>query len=252
MGRRALIVPFLPLLLLSAKQVNYVADCLKDAGGEGHFARVETVDWAFAIARPSEKGVVTWRGRQRMKRFGTDFLIREDLETPEGVWTIFVGSESWVQKDGFLVMDKTVFDERVADARARSFWALAPFSFLEMASKGDYVGSAYFESRLVRRVRVEPGESKGPLPFSPPWVLQLDPDTSRLRGIAFGEGGERLLFEDHTLRQNLLNIPERWTTFNGAGQRMAVLQVRGVVYNSYLDENVFTASAHATQGEYPQ
>lgn len=249
MGRRALVLPFLSLLLISAKKVDYVADCLKDAGGEGRFSRVETVDWAFAIARPSEKGVVTWRGRQRMKRLGTDFLIREDVETPEGVWTVFVGSECWVQKNGFLVTDKMVFEERVADTRARAFWVLAPFSFLDMTSKGDYLGSAYFESRLVRKVQVERVVSKGPLPFSPPWVLQLDPETSRLRGIAFGEGGERLLFEDHTLRQNLLNIPERWTTLNGAGKRTAVLQVKGVVYNSYLDENVFTASAHATQGE---
>lgn len=251
MRRRALILPFLSVLLISAKKADYVGDCLKDGGGIDRFARVETVDWGFALSRPSEKGPVTWHGRQRLKRQGPDFLIREDLETPEGVWTVFVGSESWVQKDGFLVSDTTVLDSRLADARTRAFWVLAPFTFLEGASNADYLGSAYFESRLVRKVKVELGPAVPPT-VSSPLVLQLDPETSRLRGVYFVEGDERLLFEDHALYQNLLNVPGQWTRFDSTGRRVEVLRLKGVVFNGYLDENTFKASAPVTQGEYPQ
>ena len=85
-----ILAPLLALLLLAAKKIDYVQECLKDAGGVEHFDRVETVDWTFLLARPSEKGVIKWHGRQRLKRVGTGFLIREDVETPEGVLTVLL------------------------------------------------------------------------------------------------------------------------------------------------------------------
>lgn len=248
MVRRVLILPFLSVLLISAKKIDYVQNCLKDAGGVERFDRVETVDWTFLIARSSEKGVLKWHGRQRMQRVGTDFLIREDVETPEGIWTIFVGSDCWVQKDGFLVMDKTIFDARVADTRARAFWLLAPFSFLDKSSGGDYLGSAYFHSRLLRRVRTE---TKGDLPIPGSVVLQLDPETSRLCGVLFEEGGEGLLMEDYELHQNLLNVPGQWTRYNAEGKRTEVLRASSIIFNSYIGENVFRATAHVSQGDSP-
>jgi hypothetical protein len=240
------LVPLLSLSLLAAKKIDYVQNCLKDAGGVEHFERVETVDWTFLIARPSEKGVIKWHGRQRMQRLGPEFLIREDVETPEGVWTIFVGSDCWVQKDGFLVTDKTVFDARVADTRARAFCLLAPFTFLDKSTGGDYLGSAYFQSRLLRRVRVDP---KGFSPIPGPLVLQLDPETSRLNGLVFEKGGEGLLMEDPEMHQNLLRSPGQWTWYNAEGKRTEILRANSVVFNSYIGENVFKATAHVSQGE---
>ena len=49
--------------------------------------------------------------------------------------------------------------------------------------------------------------------------------------------------------QNLLRTPGQWTWFNGDEKRTIVLRVRSIVFNSYLGENVFTASAHASLGE---
>lgn len=247
--RKLFVVPLFALSLLAAKKIDYVQNCLKDAGGVEHFDRLETVDWTFMIARPSEKGVIKWHGRQRLQRVGTEFLIREDVETPDGIWTIFVGSDCWVQKDGFLVMDKSVFDARVADTRARAFWILAPFSFLDKSSVGDYLGSAYFQSRLLRRVRVDP---KGSPPFPGPIVLQLDPETSRLCGVLFEEGGECLLLEDHEMYQNLLRSPGQWTRYNPEGKRTEVLRANAVIFNSYIGENVFKATAHVSQGDPSQ
>lgn len=242
------LAPLLALFLLAAKKIDYVQNCLKDAGGVERFDRVETVDWTFMIARPSEKGVIQWHGRQRLQRVGKDFLVREDVETPEGVWTVFVGSDCWVQKDGYLEMDKAVFDARVADTRARAFWVLAPFTFMDESTAGDYLGSAYFHSRLLRRVRVVP---KGNPPIPGPFVLQLDPETSRLCGVSFGEGADRLLWEEHEMIQNLLRSSGQWTWFNGDEKRTLVLRVRSIVFNSYLGENVFKATAHVSQGDSP-
>ncbi len=244
--RFRLLAPLLALFFLAAKKIDPVQMCLKDAGGVERFDRVETVDWSFLLARPSEKGVIKWVGRQRMKRVETGFLIREDLETPEGVWTIFVGSDCWVQKDGYLEMDKTVFDARVADARARAFWVLAPFTFMDRSTTGESLGSSYFHSRLFRRVRVDP---QGNPPIPGPFILQLDPETHRLCGVSFEERGESLLWEDQEMVQNLLRTPGQWTWFNGDEKRTIVLRVRSIVFNSYLGENVFTASAHASLGE---
>lgn len=245
-SRKSFAVPLLALLLLAAKKIDYVQECLKDAGGVERFDRVETVDWTFLMARPSEKGVIKWHGRQRLKRVGAGFLIREDVETPEGVWTIFVGSDCWVQRDGYLVMDKAVFDDRVADVRARAFWVLAPFTFMDKSTIGEYLGSAYFHARLFRRVRVDP---HGNSPIPGPFVLQLDPDTSRLCGVSFEDRGESLLWEDHEMMQNLLRSPGQWTWFHGDEKRALVLRVSSIVFNSYLGDNVFTASAHAATGE---
>lgn len=249
---RIYLVSLLALALLSAKKVDYVQNCLKEAGGTAHFDRVETVDWSFAVARPSEKGVVTWRGRQRMKRVGSEFTIREDLDTPKGYWTIWVGAITAAQNNGVPVTDPAVVDALAADTRGRSFWVLAPFSFLDAASVGDYLGSAYFQSQLLRRVKIDLRKNV----FSPipgPLVLQLDPETSRLRGVAWGsgEGGECLL-EEQEMRQNLLSTPGLWTRFNAAGKRMEVVRVNGIIFNSFIDDRFFTASADAPQGESPK
>ncbi|MBK8574710.1 MAG: hypothetical protein IPN90_03180 [Elusimicrobia bacterium] len=240
--RIVFIVPLLALLLISAKKIDRIQNSLKEAGGVARFERVETVDWIFSVARPSEKGVVTWRGRQRMKRVGSEFAVREDLDTPNGFWTVWVGAITAVQKNGLPVTDPAVLDTLGADTRKRAFWILAPFTFLDADSKGDYLGSAYFQNRLVHRVKFEL-DKEGGFPLSGPLILQLDPDTSLLRGASWGgeKGGECLL-EDFEMRQNLLNIPALWTLYNAAGERMEVLRVNGCVFNSYIEDSLFSVS----------
>jgi hypothetical protein len=230
------------LLLLSAKKVDRVQNCLKEAGGAARFDRVETVDWIFSVARPSDKGVVTWRGRQRLKRVGSEFAIREDLDTPNGFWTVWVGAITAVQKNGLPVTDPAVLAALGADTRKRAFWALAPFSFLDATATGEYVGSAYFHSRLVHRVKIEIDPERG-LPLSGPVMLHLDPDTALLRGVSWGgESGGECLLEDYNVRQNLLNTPALWTLYNTAGERMETLRANGYVFNSYIEDSLFSVS----------
>jgi hypothetical protein len=162
--------PLAAVLLLAAKTPDYFNDCLKDAGGAAHYGRVETVDWSFSLARPSPAGVVTWRGRQRLRRVGNDFQVREDLETPEGRWTVWTGSAPFVLKNGIPVSDPAIRDARVADARRRVFWLMAPFTFSESSLSSRYLGSAYFQTRLVRRVALDLNPN-GEIPVSAPVVL---------------------------------------------------------------------------------
>ncbi|MBL0058339.1 MAG: hypothetical protein IPP35_04370 [Elusimicrobia bacterium] len=243
--------PLAAVLLLAAKTPDYFNDCLKDAGGGVRYDRVETVDWSFSMARPSPGGVVTWRGRQRLRRAGNGFQIREDLETPEGRWTVWTGSAPFVLKDGIPVSDPATRDARVSDARLRVFWLMAPFTLSASSSGSRYLGSAYFQTRLVRRIELDLKPDQG-IPVDAPVVLLLDTDVPRLRGVRFGanDGAGSFLLEDHELRQNLLNTAAQWTRFNAAGQRMEVLRANAVVYNSYLDDAVFAASTHEDpQGE---
>ncbi len=250
MSRRSGCWPLVAILLLAAKTPDYFKDCLKDAGGAAHFGRVETVDWSFSLARPSPAGVVTWRGRQRLRRVGNDFQVREDLETPEGRWTVYMGSAPSVQKDGIPVSDPAARDARVADAHQRIFWFMAPFTLSDSSSGSRYLGSAYFQTRLVRRVELDL-KPNGEIPIAAPVVLLLDTDVPRLRGVLFGAGESSgsFLLEDHEFRQNLLNTAAQWTRFNAAGKRVEVLRANAVVYNSYLDDAVFAASPQDPQGE---
>jgi hypothetical protein len=242
LSARLYLVPLLALFLVSAKKIDRIQTCLKEAGGLAHFDRVETVDWIFSVARPSDKGVVTWRGRQRLKRVGSEFSIREDVETPNGFWTVWVGAITAVQKNGLPVTEPAVVDALGADTRKRAFWVLAPFSFLDAASQGEYLGSAYFQSRLVHRVKIDLKKELG-FPISGPVVLQLDPDTALLRGVSWGgeKGGECLL-EDYEMRQNLLNVPALWTLYNTSGERMEVLRANGCIFNSYIEDSLFSVS----------
>lgn len=250
MSRRILLLPLLVLFLLSAKKVDYVQDCLKEAGGGTLYTRVETVDWSFSLSRASEEGVVTWRGRQRLKRDGNVFRIREDLMTPEGEWTVWVGSSPWVEHNGVSVTESQVRDARVEETRRRAFWTLAPFSLLVPTRGGRYLGSAYFNNRLARRIELDPRpESLIALPD--PIILHLDTDVPRLRGVTCGTGdeSESFLFEGHELHQNLLTTAGVWTRFNAEGKRVEVLRVQETVFNSYIDDTVMTASAQIFQGE---
>ena len=40
--------------------------------------------------------------------------------------------------------------------------------------------------------------------------------------------------------------------FNAAGKRMEVVRVNGIIFNSFIDDRFFTASADAPQGESPK
>ncbi|MBL8023964.1 MAG: hypothetical protein JNK54_06745 [Elusimicrobia bacterium] len=250
MSRRLFFLPLLALLFLSAKKMDYVRTCLKEAGGEDRYARVETVDWSFSLARPSKQGVVTWQGRQRLKRRGDVFEIREDLDTPEGRWTVWVGSVSWVERDSVPVTDVEVRDSRVEEARRRAFWGLAPFPLLTPSPVGRYLGSAYFQNRLVRRVELDPVR-RGEIFFPSPFVLFLDTTVPLLRGVVYGTGveSESYLFEGHELHQNLLTTARVWTRFNAEGKRVEVMRVQETLYNSYIDDTLMTFSAHTPQGE---
>ena len=206
--------------IAGAKAPAYLADALKDAGGVVRFERLETVDWVFQMVVPSTAGVQSWAGRQRLRREGAVWWVREDLATPAGAVTVRRAAALLVEIDGRPV-DGEDRDRWLRGTERRAFLRLAPLVFSPGIAADRYLGAGYFQNRLVRRVALDlkPGTV---WPIAGPVLIQLDHGDSRFRGVSWGEGAtaESLLGDEHELNQNLLNLPGRGTRCNAEGHRM--------------------------------
>jgi hypothetical protein len=224
---------------------------LKDAGTLARYQRVETIDWAFTLIRPSTSGARHWAGRQRLKRVGDAWLMREDLKSPEGLWSVWTDPDNRVEKDGVPVEDPGVRDERLRDARERMFWRLAPFSLGASAGAGRYLGSGYFHDRLARRLALPPPGKGWPVPE--PVVAQLDPEGHRWLGVTYGpeEDPGSLVFDNHESRQNLLNLADWWTRYNRSGERLEVVRTESLVFNSFINAADLTAGGAEKREIHP-
>lgn len=233
-----------------AKAPAYLADALKDAGGVVRFERLETVDWVFQLVVPSTSGVQSWEGRQRLRREGGGWWVREDLVTPQGTITVRRAVATTVDINGTPV-DGDVRDRWLKGTERRAFFRLAPLVFSADIASDHYLGAGYFQTRLVRRLALDLKPGTG-WPIAGPVTLLLDHDGSRFRGVSWGDGdgAESLLVDGHELNQNLLNLPRRWTRFNAEGKRMEILETEVLLFNVFVDPGLFATPAIA-QGVTP-
>jgi hypothetical protein len=224
----------------SEKTIDYIAACLRSAGGVNAYNRLETVAGRWRL---SEGGPVVFYARRKTTG---EWMFRE--ETGEGRVILFSGAAEVVLDKGRPLVDPAVHGW-VNDARERFFWLLGPSNLYALPEPPRDIGLGYVQDRLVRRLQYPASPSNG---FSEGLEVYVDSGVFLLRGAGTPQG--HWLFENEREVQNQIRMPTQWSYYSPKGALQRRVDIDALMLNTYVDVSLFDETLFSTTtktGETP-